>query len=314
MTVPGLIRIATRKSQLAMWQARMVAGHLKDLNPGLETELVGMTTEGDRILDRPLAKAGGKGLFIKELEEGLLTGRADIAVHSMKDVPMVFAPRLHLPVIMQREDPRDAFVSDRYITLQSLPAGARVGTSSLRRRCQIKATYPDLQVIDIRGNVDTRLAKLDAGEFDALILAAAGLKRLGLDHRITAYLDVEESVPAIGQGAIGIECRRDDFRTSELIAPLTHAPSRTRVLAERAINARLNGNCLTPLAGFAEIEGEALSLRALIGHPDGRNVLRSHARGDASQAERLGRWVAEDLLAQGADRILKALGIEVAAH
>jgi hydroxymethylbilane synthase len=313
MSAAAPIRIATRRSKLAIWQAQMVATQLKDLHLGLEVKLVRMTTQGDRIRDRPLAKVGGKGLFVKELEEGLLAGRADIAVHSMKDVPMALPKGLYLPVIMQREDPRDAFISNCFASLDTLPAGARVGTSSLRRQCQIKAKYPDFQVINVRGNVDTRLAKLDAGEFDAIILAAAGLKRLGLAARVTTCLSIEQSLPAIGQGAIGIECRRDDMRVQELIAPLNHWATHTRVLAERAVNAHLGGNCQTPLAGFAEFEGESLLLSGLIGYSDGSGVLRAQGRGDASQAEDLGRAVAEDLLAQGADRVLAALGIEVAA-
>jgi len=313
MSAAAPIRIATRRSKLAIWQAQMVATQLKDLHLGLEVKLVRMTTQGDRIRDRPLAKVGGKGLFVKELEEGLLAGRADIAVHSMKDVPMALPKGLYLPVIMQREDPRDAFISNCFVSLDTLPAGARVGTSSLRRQCQIKAKYPDFQVINVRGNVDTRLAKLDAGEFDAIILAAAGLKRLGLAARVTTCLSIEQSLPAIGQGAIGIECRRDDMRVQELIAPLNHGATHTRVLAERAVNAHLGGNCQTPLAGFAEFEGESLLLSGLIGYSDGSGVLRAQGRGDASQAEDLGRAVAEDLLAQGADRVLAALGIEVAA-
>ncbi len=307
-----LIRIATRKSRLAMWQAEHVAHKLKGLYPALEVELVGMTTQGDRLLDTPLAKIGGKALFVKELEEGMLADRADIAVHSMKDVPMEFPRGLHVPVIMRREDPRDAFVSNRYDALAAMPAGARVGTSSLRRCCQLKMRYRHIQILNLRGNVNTRLAKLDAGEFDAIVLAAAGLKRLGLDARITDFLSVEQSLPAVGQGAIGIECRCDDSRVRELISPLNHIATHTRVLAERAINKRLNGGCQVPVAGFAELEGDEMRLRGLIGYPDGNDVIRSQARGSPSQAEDLGQGVAEDLLIQGAGRILAELGIKVA--
>jgi hydroxymethylbilane synthase len=307
-----LIRIATRKSRLAMWQAEHVAHKLKGLYPALEIELVGMTTQGDRLLDTPLARIGGKGLFVKELEEGMLADRADIAVHSMKDVPMEFPRGLHVPVIMRREDPRDAFVSNRYDALEALPAGARVGTSSLRRRCQLKVRYPHIQILNLRGNVNTRLAKLDVGGFDAIVLAAAGLKRLGLDARITEYLSVEQSLPAVGQGAIGIECRRDDSRVRELISPLNHMATHTRVLAERAINKRLNGGCQVPVAGFAELEGDEMRLRGLIGYPDGTDVIRSQARGSPSQPEDLGQGVAQDLLIQGAGRILAELGIKAA--
>jgi hydroxymethylbilane synthase len=312
MNSPGLIRIATRRSQLAMWQAQEVATRLKAMHVGLKVELVGMTTQGDRILDVSLARIGGKGLFIKELEEGILSGRADIAVHSMKDVPMVLPSALHLPVIMRREDPRDALVSNHFTSLEALPRGARIGTSSLRRQCQIQACYPDFRILSLRGNVNTRLAKLDAGDFDAIILAAAGLKRLGFESRIADYLDVAQSLPAIGQGAIGIECRCNDPRVHELIVPLNHASTYTRVLAERAINARLYGSCQTPVAGYAELEGDdKIFVRGLIGFPDGSKIIRSQARGNTKEAEDLGGRVAEDLLMQGADCILTMLGIDV---
>ncbi len=306
------IRIATRKSRLAIWQAQEVSKRLRAIHAGLEIELVGMTTYGDRVLDSPLAKIGGKGLFVKELEEGLLAGRADIAVHSMKDVPMQFPPDLHLPVVLAREDPRDAFVSNRFRSPEALPHNAKVGTSSLRRQCQLKANFPTLQVVSLRGNVITRVAKLDAGEFDAIILAAAGLKRLGLETRIARYLSAEQSLPAIGQGVIGIECRRADAHINQLITPLDDRSAHTRVIAERAINARLNGGCQVPIAGFAELTGGELFVRGLIGRPDGGRVIRSETRGPASQAEALGRRVAEDLLDQGAGKILDDLGIEIA--
>jgi hydroxymethylbilane synthase len=307
------IRIATRKSRLAMWQAQEVARRLRAVHAELKIELVGMSTQGDRV-NSPLAKIGGKGLFVKELEDGLLTGHADLAVHSMKDVPMGFPPGLHLPVILRREDPRDAFVSNRHDALAALPRRAHLGTSSLRRRCQIAARHPELRIVDVRGNVDTRLSKLDAGEFDAVILAAAGLKRLGLESRITGYLDVEQSLPAIGQGAIGIECRREDVHIEALIAPLDDAPTHACVLAERAINARLNGGCQLPVAGFAELRGKELFVRGLIGEPDGNDIIRAAARGPRSDPEAVGRRVADDLLAQGAARILHKLGVAVAGH
>ncbi len=303
----GVLRIATRRSPLALWQARWVAERLQALHPGLEVELVGMTTQGDRILDSPLARVGGKGLFVKELEQGLLDGRADLAVHSMKDVPVELPRGLHLPVVCPREDPRDAFVSPRYADLAELPPGARVGTSSLRRQCQLRARRPDLQVLDLRGNVGTRLAKLDRGEYEAVVLAAAGLRRLGLEGRIRRLLAVEESLPAIGQGAIGIECRRGDGRVEGLIAPLDHPETHCCVRAERAVNRRLHGGCQVPLAAHAVLRGGRLELAALVGYPDGSLVLRACREGPASDPEALGEAVAEELLARGAGRILEAV-------
>nr|WP_245606744.1 hydroxymethylbilane synthase [Thiothrix lacustris] len=304
-----IIRIATRTSPLAMWQAEHVARRLQELHPGLQIEMVGMVTRGDKILDSPLSKIGGKGLFVKELEVGMLEGTADIAVHSMKDVPMEFPEGLHLPIILEREDPRDAFVSNRYSTLDALPEGAIVGTSSLRRQTQIRARYPHLQIRDLRGNVNTRLSKLDNGEYDAIILAAAGLIRLEFQPRITAYLSTEQSLPAIGQGAVGIECRRNDPRVENLLAPLRHAETTVRVRAERAMNQRLNGGCQVPVAGFAELEGGGLRLRGLIGFPDGSAVYTCEQRGCLVDPEALGIAVAEDLLAQGGDKVLASLGI-----
>jgi hydroxymethylbilane synthase len=301
------LRIATRKSPLALWQAEHVAAALKANHPGLEVELVGMTTKGDKILDAPLAKIGGKGLFVKELEQGLLAGEADLAVHSMKDVPVDFPPGLHLPVILEREDPLDAFVSNAFAGLAELPQGARVGTSSLRRQCQLAVRRPDLRIEPLRGNVNTRLARLDAGDFEAEILAAAGLIRLGFESRIRARLTPEESLPAIGQGAIGIECRRGDPRVESLIAPLHHAPTALRVRAERAVNARLHGGCQVPIAGHATLVPEGLRLRALVGRPDGTLILRAEATGPADDPEALGERVARDLLDQGAGAILAAL-------
>ncbi len=301
------LRIATRKSPLAVWQAEHVAAALRAAHPGLAVELVGMTTKGDKILDTPLAKIGGKGLFVKELEQGMLDGRADIAVHSMKDVPVELPEGLHLPVIMEREDPRDAFVSNRWASLEELPAGARVGTASLRRQCQLMELRPDLEYLPLRGNVNTRLKKLDAGEYDAIILAAAGLLRLGLAGRIRALLDPAQSLPAIGQGAIGIECRVDDERVNELIAPLHHQPTALRVAAERAMNERLEGGCQVPIAGHAVLEEDELWLRGLVGSLDGRTILRAEIRGPARDATGLGVIVADRLLAEGADEILAAL-------
>lgn len=303
----NIIRIATRKSPLAMWQAEHVSALLTKLHPGLEIQIVGMTTKGDKILDAPLAKVGGKGLFVKELEQGMLEGVADIAVHSMKDVPVDFPEGLHLAVIMDREDPRDAFVSNRFEGLDDLPQGACVGTSSLRRQCQLADRRPDLRIEPLRGNVNTRLAKLDAGEYDAIILAAAGLMRLGFESRIRSRITPEDSLPAIGQGAIGIECRSADPLTNDLIAPLHHRDTADRVLAERAMNARLHGGCQVPIAGHALIEGDRLVLKGLVGTPDGSRILRAESEGPREDWEAIGTRVADDLLAQGAGEILSAL-------
>lgn len=301
------LRIATRKSQLALWQAEYVASALKAQQPDLQIEFVKMTTQGDKILDTPLAKVGGKGLFVKELETGMLNGEADIAVHSMKDVPVALPEGLHLAVICPREDPRDAFVSNTFQTFESLPQGARVGTSSLRRQCQIREKRPDLKIIDLRGNVNTRLAKLDNGEYDAIILATAGLKRLGMEDRITERLDPAISLPAIGQGAVGIECRIDDGWVNELIAPLHDIKTATRVIAERAMNARLNGGCQVPIAGYAELEKGVLFMRGLVGEPDGSHIIRGDIAGPPDNAAELGEVLADDLLSRGADRILESL-------
>jgi hydroxymethylbilane synthase len=305
--MPETLRIATRKSPLAIWQAEHVATTLRRLHPGLVVEIVGMTTKGDKMLDAPLAKVGGKGLFVKELEQGMLSGEADIAVHSMKDVPVEFPPGLHLPVILEREDPRDAFVSNRFAGLGELPEKARVGTSSLRRQCQIAERRPDLVIEPLRGNVNTRLSKLDGGDFDAIILASAGLMRLGFAERIRNRLEPEESLPAIGQGAIGIECRAEDPRVNALIAPLHHPDTADRVHAERAINHRLMGGCQVPIAGHALLEGDEIFLRGLVGTPDGARMLRADRRGPRDAAEALGTALAEDLLGQGAGEILQTL-------
>lgn len=301
------LRIATRKSQLALWQAEYVARMLQQAHPGLQIELLKMTTQGDKILDTPLAKVGGKGLFVKELELGMLEGRADIAVHSMKDVPVELPEGLHLPVICPREDPRDAFVSNTFASLTDLPQGARVGTSSLRRQCQLHALRPDLQILDLRGNVNSRLQKLDDGNYDAIILAAAGLKRLGFEARIREALAPEVSLPAIGQGAVGIECRVADTEINELLAPLHDLKTARRVQAERAMNARLQGGCQVPIGGYAEIEHGILLLRGLVGAPDGSEIVRGEIAGPPDNAEELGEVLAEDLLQRGADRILDAL-------
>jgi hydroxymethylbilane synthase len=298
------LRLGTRKSQLALWQAYYVRDALTRFHPDLRVELVTMTTEGDRILDRSLAKVGGKGLFIKELEQGLLENRIDIAVHSMKDVTATLPPGLHLSAVCEREDPRDAFISQQYATLASLPAGARIGTSSLRRQCQLRAAYPKLDILMLRGNVNTRLAKLDAGEFDAIILAVAGIKRLGMAARIRERLDPAVSLPAVGQGAVCIECRQGDFATNELLAPLNHRPTQLCVTAERALNARLEGGCQVPIGGFAELHGDTLHLRGLVGEPDGSRLLRAEIRGPVAQAEQLGGQLAQQLLALGAKDIL----------
>lgn len=303
----NLVRIATRKSALALWQANFVKAELEAAHPGLQVELVPMSTQGDKILDTPLAKIGGKGLFVKELETAMLEGRADIAVHSMKDVPVDFPEGLMLHTICQREDPRDAFVSNRYQQLADLPQGAVVGTSSLRRQCQIKAMRPDIQIKDLRGNVNTRLAKLDAGEFDAIILASAGLIRLGFETRIASFLEVGTSLPANGQGAVGIECRSDDLVVQQLLAPLEHQETRICVLAERAMNRKLQGGCQVPIGAFAVLQQNELWLRGLVGQLDGSEILRSEIKGEATQAEQLGTQLAEQLLALGADRILDAV-------
>ncbi len=308
--MPDVLKIATRKSPLAMWQAEHVAAELARLHPDLVVEIVGMTTRGDKILDAPLAKVGGKGLFVKELEQGMLEGTADIAVHSMKDVPVDFPEGLHLAVILDREDPLDAFVSNRYASLDELPEGACVGTSSLRRQCQLIARRPDLRIEPLRGNVNTRLRKLDEGEYDAIILAAAGLKRLGFGERIRASISSADSLPAIGQGAIGIECRTDDPRVHALIEPLHHKATAERVLAERAMNARLEGGCQVPIAGHAVHEGDLLFMRGLVGTPDGSRVLRAEGRAPVIEAEALGVRIADALLSQGAGEILSALSEE----
>ncbi|MBY8173335.1 hydroxymethylbilane synthase [Vibrio fluvialis] len=310
MTSTTPIRIATRQSPLALWQAHYVKDALQAAHPGLEVELVTMVTRGDVILDTPLAKVGGKGLFVKELEVAMLEGRADLAVHSMKDVPVDFPEGLGLVTICEREDPRDAFVSNMYASLDELPHGAIVGTCSLRRQCQLKEARPDLVIKELRGNVGTRLGKLDAGEFDAIILAAAGLKRLKLEQRIRSFIEPEQSLPAVGQGAVGIECRLDDARLRELLAPLSHAETTDRVLCERAMNLTLEGGCQVPIGSYALLEGDDLWLRALVGEPDGSHIVRGEIRGPRQDAERLGVELANQLLANGARDILTKLYAE----
>ena len=298
------LRIATRESQLALWQAEFIKAELEAHHPDLQVELLGMKTKGDIILDVPLAKVGGKGLFVKELEQAMLDDRADIAVHSMKDVPMEFPQGLGLAIICEREDPTDAFVSNHYDCLEDLPQGARVGTSSLRRQVQVQAARPDLEIISLRGNVNTRLAKLDNGDYDAIILASAGLMRLEMHDRIRSRLSIEMSLPAGGQGAVGVECRTDDARTRALLAPLHHTDTADRVIAERALNRRLEGGCQVPIACFATLDGDNLYLRGLVGNLTGEKVLRAEITGPRKDAEKLGIEVAEMLLDQGAGEIL----------
>ncbi|EJL6407583.1 hydroxymethylbilane synthase [Vibrio cholerae] len=301
------IRIATRQSPLALWQANYVKDALMAAHPGLQVALVTMVTRGDVILDTPLAKVGGKGLFVKELEIAMLEGRADLAVHSMKDVPVDFPDGLGLVTICEREDPRDAFVSNTYAKIEDLPSGAIVGTCSLRRQCQLKAARPDLVIKELRGNVGTRLSKLDAGEYDAIILAAAGLKRLELESRIRSFIEPEQSLPAVGQGAVGIECRVNDQRVRALLAPLNHADTADRVRCERAMNLTLQGGCQVPIGSYALLEGDHIWLRALVGEPDGSQIVRGEIRGPRTQAEQLGITLAEQLLSQGAKEILERL-------
>lgn len=310
MTSTTPIRIATRQSPLALWQAHFVKDALQAAHPGLEVELVTMVTRGDVILDTPLAKVGGKGLFVKELEVAMLEGRADLAVHSMKDVPVDFPEGLGLVTICEREDPRDAFVSNTYASLDELPHGAIVGTCSLRRQCQLKEARPDLVIKELRGNVGTRLGKLDAGAYDAIILAAAGLKRLQLEQRIRSLIEPEQSLPAVGQGAVGIECRLDDARLRALLAPLSDADTTDRVLCERAMNLTLEGGCQVPIGSYALLDGDDLWLRALVGEPDGSHIVRGEIRGPRQDAERLGVELANQLLADGARDILTKLYAE----
>ena len=301
------LRIATRKSALALWQANYVKTRLEFIHPQITVKLLPLSSRGDKILDVPLAKVGGKGLFVKELEHALLNHEADIAVHSMKDVPMSFPEGLGLPVICKRGDPRDAFVSNNYRTLSTLPVGAVVGTSSLRRQCQLLAYRPDLTVTFLRGNVNTRLAKLDSGEYDAIILACAGLLRLEMPERITDTISPEICLPAGGQGAVGIECRTDDQETLSLLSSLEHLPTTECVSAERAMNRRLEGGCQVPIACYAIHRDEMLWLRGLVGSPDGQRIIAKECVGPPQQADALGTQLAEELLDLGAGKILQAV-------
>lgn len=305
MTKRHLI-IATRESPLALRQAETVKQLIQAHHPHLAIELLGITTEADRRLNVTLTDIGGKGLFVKELEEALLDGRADIAVHSVKDVPMELSPDLCLPVIVKREEPRDAFVSNVYETILRLPTGTTIGTSSLRRQTQLRAIRPDIEFKSLRGNINTRLGRLDKGDFDAIILAGAGLKRMGLASRIRSYLSIEQSLPAAGQGALGIECRLEDENTLALIAPLNDAVTFDCVSAERALCRRLGGGCKVPVAAFAQIHHGELLLRGLVANENGSLILRSERRGHPGHADTLGKRVAEELLEQGAEKILKA--------
>ena len=311
------IRIATRKSPLALWQAEFAAEQIRGLDSQCQVEILGMVTQGDKLLGQPLASLGGKGLFVKELEQAMYRDRADLAVHSMKDVPMELPPGMHLAVILPpgmrlavilaRENALDAFVSNRYRTLDELPQGARLGTSSLRRRSQLLAARPDLDVADLRGNVNTRLAKLDAGEFDAIVLAQAGLIRLGLSDRISASIDSGICLPAAGQGAVGIEIRADDEALAEFLAPLNDPATASCVRAERAMSRELQGNCQVPIASHAQLNGDQLELTGVVADLAGRRVLRVAKQGQADQPEQLGQQVADELRRQGAGDILAAI-------
>lgn len=308
MSAPArTLRIATRQSRLALWQAEHVAAQLRQAHPDLAVVLVPMTTQGDRVLDRPLAEVGGKGLFIKELELAMAENRADIAVHSMKDVPSELPPGMALAAMLPRADPRDAFVSLRYANFNSLPQGARLGTSSPRRQSQLKYARPDLELATMRGNVETRLRKLQEGQCDAIILAAAGLIRLGLESRITHLFNLEQSVPAIGQGIIGIECRADDRRSIELASVLNDTTAWQCCEAERAFAQRLQGSCQSPIAGFAQISAGELQLSGVIGSPDGREMYRGTNAGAAAEARSIGVGLAERLLRAGAQQLLEQL-------
>lgn len=299
-----MITIATRESPLALWQANWVKTQLETLHPALTIQLLGLTTTADKMLEIPLATVGGKGLFVKELEEALLDGRADIAVHSMKDVPMELPEGLFIPVMCEREDPRDVFVSNDYATLDELPAESRLGTSSLRRQSQVAALRPDLYMENLRGNVNTRLSKLDRGDFAGIILASAGLKRLNLASRIRSYLNMDQCLPAAGQGVLGIECRKNDWETQTLIALLNNLESFVCVTAERAVCMRLGGGCQAPIAAFAEIVDQKIFLRALVASKEGKTILRAEHTDILQNAEALGYMAAEDLLTQGAEKIL----------
>ncbi|RMH14219.1 MAG: hydroxymethylbilane synthase [Gammaproteobacteria bacterium] len=304
------IVIATRRSPLALWQAEYVKSRLQKVHGDLQVELLKLVSRGDKLLDTPLAKIGGKGLFLKELEHSLLAGEADIAVHSMKDVPAHLPEGLMIGAICEREDPRDAFVSNRWEDLASLPEGSVVGTSSLRRQCQLLARFPHLTIRFLRGNVNSRLKKLDDGEYDAIILASAGLIRLEMADRIQSFIDPEVLLPAVGQGAVGIECRQDDREVQRLLQPLHDDTTANRLSAERAMNRRLEGGCQVPIGGHAVVEQGELVLHGLVGEPDGSRILRDHCRGPVEEAETIGEQLAERLIALGADQILERLMVE----
>lgn len=301
------IRIATRKSPLALWQANFIKKQLTDIHKDLTVELIPMVTKGDMILDSPLAKIGGKGLFVKQLEQALLDNTADIAVHSIKDIPAQFPEGLMLATICQRDDVRDALIANQYQSLDDLPQGAIVGTSSLRRQCQLRAKYPHLKIADLRGNVGTRLAKLDNQEYHAIILAAVGLKRLGLQERIKQYITTDLILPAVGQGAIGIETRSNDKTILKLLAPLDDKNSRICIQAERAMNQALQGGCQVPIACYSQLTNDLLSLNGLVGSIDGSKIIKVSVSGTATQPEALGQQLASALLAKGADKILAEL-------
>ena len=301
------LRIATRKSPLALWQAEHVKARLMDAHAGLNVELVTFTTKGDKILDTPLAKIGGKGLFVKELETAILEGKADIAAHSIKDVPMEFPEGLFLSTILEREEPCDALVSNTFDSVQNLPEGAIVGTCSLRRKCQLLSKRPDLIIKDLRGNVNSRLEKLDNGDYDAIILACAGLVRLEMANRIKQRISSSWILPAVGQGAVGLEAREGDIETLELISVLQHEDTTDRITAERALNKRLQGGCQVPIASYAMLDGDTLHLQALVGEPDGRLIIQGDISGHRSDAEELGEKLADDLLSRGAKEILEKL-------
>ncbi len=299
------LKIATRKSPLALWQAEHVKARLEHHHPGLNIELIKMTTKGDQILNSPLSKIGGKGLFIKELEVGMMEGVADIAVHSMKDVPYEIPPGFELGAILKRENPFDAFVSNNFDSINDLPQGAKVGTCSMRRIVQLKAIRPDLEILDLRGNVNTRLQKLDDGEYDAIILACAGLIRLKFEDRIKQQIPAEQSLPAVGQGAVGIEIRENDQEILDLIAPLIDTETSYRITCERAMNARLEGGCSVPIAGYSTIEDDRITLTGLVGNVDTGVILKEQVSGSIDESERLGIVLADKLISLGAKDILK---------
>jgi hydroxymethylbilane synthase len=304
---PDKLVIASRESRLALWQSEHVAAMIRRRYPRCEVRILGMTTKGDRILDSPLSKVGGKGLFVKELEEALAAGRADLAVHSAKDVPMALPAGFCIAATLEREDARDGFVSARFASLEEMPAGSVVGTSSLRREAQLRERYPGLEVKSLRGNVETRLAKLDRGDYQAIVLAIAGLKRLGLAHRVRAVLEPEISLPAPGQGALAIECREDRDALRRQLAAFDHEESALCLRAERAVSRALSGSCQLPLGAYALIAQGEVRLRALVATPDGRRVVRAEASGPKLQAERVGEDLARTLLAKGAGEILASL-------